>query len=136
VFVGTVTGTSDQDRTATVHVDEVWTGKRIPPDVIMRGSPDVGAAATSIDRHYQTGQRYLFVPASAAGPPYDDNSCTASREFTAAEAAIRPSSVIRYPAAPPAPPMLPLAALVLATIGAVIYVFFRGRSRRVSAAAA
>ena len=130
VFVGTVTATSDQDRTATVYVDEVWIGPRIPPEVIMRGSPDVGAAATSVDRHYHTGHQYLFVPASASGPPYEDNSCTATKDFSAADAANRPGSVIRYPAAPPGPPLIPLGAAVLAGLGAGLYAFLRLRDAR------
>ncbi|MHB8509926.1 MAG: hypothetical protein ACYDGR_14985 [Candidatus Dormibacteria bacterium] len=130
VFVGTVIGTSDQDRTATVHVDEVWTGQHLPPEVILRGTPDVGAAATSVDRHYQSGHQYLFVPASAAGPPYDDNSCTMTREFAQALALYRPATVIRY--APTTPtPILPLVAAAVVALGAVAYIFTRvhGRSR-------
>jgi len=130
IFVGTVTATADQDRTATVHVDEVWTGQRIPAEVILRGSPDVAAAATSVDRHYQKGRQYLFIPASASGPPYEDNSCSATSEFTATMAAKRPSSVIRYPAAPAAPPLLPLAAAAFALLGAALYVVYSVRRHR------
>lgn len=130
VFVGTVTGTADQDRTATVHVDEVWTGQHLPPEVILRGSPDAGAAATSVDRHYQGGRQYLFVPVSVSGPPYDDNACTMTRDFAADVAALRPTSVIRYPAAPAGPPLLPLAAVAVAIVGGGIYAISRIRTRR------
>ena len=130
VFVGTVTGTSNQDRVATVHVDEVWTAHHIPPEVILRGSPDINAAATSVDRHYKTGVRYLFVPASASGPPYDDNSCTMTREFAGDAAALRPPSVTTYPAAPAGPPLPLLAALASAIALAVAYAISQVRARR------
>ena len=72
VFVGTVTGTAHQDRTATVHMDDVWTCQHLPPEVILRGSPTRAAAATSVDRYYQRGHQYLFVPVSVSGPLDDD----------------------------------------------------------------
>jgi len=105
VFVGTVTATADQERTATVHVDELWKGPPLPAQVTLRGSPDTSAAATSVDRHYKEGLRYLFVPAGEAGPPFDDNSCTLTREFTADVKALRPASVRSYPPATPSPPL-------------------------------
>lgn len=129
-FVGTVTSTADQDRTATVHVDEVWTGQHLPPEVILRGSPDVGAAATSVDRHYHSGHQYLFVPATTSGPLYDDNSCTLTREFTSDVRALRPATVIRYPAAPGGPPLIPLAAVAAAFGGALVYAVSRVRIPR------
>ena len=129
VFVGTVTGTADQERTATVHVDEVWTGQRLQPEVTLHGSPDLSAAATSVDRHYQTGHQYLFAPASPSGPPYDDNSCTMTREFTAEAASLRPANIIRYPAAPPGSPVLLVAAVAVATAAGLLFVASRVRAR-------
>lgn len=129
VFVGTVTGTSDGDRTATVHVDELWRGPVLPAVVTLHGSPDVSAAATSVDRHYQNGRQYLFVPQAGGGSDFTDNSCSPTREFGSDLGPYRPASVRRYPPSPPGPPLLPLAVSGLILASAAI-VLVRRRARR------
>jgi hypothetical protein len=91
VFVGTVVYTSDQDRVARVKVESVWRGPALPAYVDVHGSPVSGPfTVSSIDRHYQSGTRYLFVPANA-NPPFDDNSCSLTQPYTADLGAYAPS---------------------------------------------
>jgi hypothetical protein len=91
VFVGTVLATSNNSRTATVLVDDVWRGTHVPQTVVVRGSPVAGNGATSVDRSFVKGLRYLFVPESTTGfSPFQDNICTATRRYTAALARYRP----------------------------------------------
>jgi hypothetical protein len=91
VFVGTVTSTSDRDRRATVRVETIWKGPDLPAVVEVFGSPVVGGgAATSVDRSYQVGVRYLFVPTND-GPPFQDNACTPTRPYTPEVAAYIPA---------------------------------------------
>jgi len=129
VFVGTVTGTSDGDRTATVHVDELWRGPSMAAKVTVHGSPDVSAVATSVDRHYQNGKQYRFIPASANGAAFDDNSCSATREFSSDLAAYRPADARRYPPALPGPPIVPIAAAGLVALSAAVAVLLVRRRR-------
>jgi hypothetical protein len=56
VFTGTVTATTFDGRQATVTTDDGRT-------VTVSGTPDLEAAATSVDRTYQTGARYEFPSA-------------------------------------------------------------------------
>ncbi len=82
VFAGTVMYTSDQDRVARVKVESIWRGPVLPAYVDLHGSPVSGPfTASSVDRHYQSGARYLFVPVNAS-PPFDDNSCSLTQLYT------------------------------------------------------
>ena len=90
VFVGTVIYTSDQDRVARVSVEAIWRGPSMPAYVYVHGSPVSGPfTATSVDRHYQSGHRYLFVPLNDH-MPFDDNSCSLTQPYTAELAALAP----------------------------------------------
>lgn len=131
VFVGTVTGTSDGDRTATVHVDELWRGPSLAAEVTVHGSPDASAAATSVDRRYQNGKQYLFIPASANGAVFDDNSCSPTREFSSDLTAYRPADARRYPPSPAGQPIIPIAAaaLVATAAGVMVILFCRRRTK-------
>ena len=90
VFVGTVISTSNNGRMARVRVESVWKGGPIPTTITVSGTPDPGAAATSVDRTYREGQRYLFVPTSATSP-FQDNQCTATQPYAAALDALKPA---------------------------------------------
>src|SRR5579859_291333 len=73
VFVGTVVYTSDDSRIAYVRVESIWKGPRLAQNVKVFGSPVAGAnTATSVDRRYQAGTRYLFVLSSAVEPLQDN----------------------------------------------------------------
>jgi hypothetical protein len=137
VFVGTVMYTSDQDRVARVKVEAIWRGPSLPAYVDLHGSPVSGPfTASSVDRHYQAGHRYLFVPVNDK-MPFDDNSCSLTQPFTADLAALAPRDA-RSPA--PAsfndyvqnftgqnPWVAPLLVLVLAVAATVAIVRLRRR---------
>ena len=90
-FVGTVTDLSNGGRVATVRVDDVWRGMHIPATVRVVGTPDLGAAATSVDRSYTSGAQYLFVPSGGGPETFMDNTCTLTQLYSAQVAALRPA---------------------------------------------
>ena len=96
-FVGTVVGTANNDRLARVKVESIWQGPVIPTLVTVSGSPAQESAATSVDRTYLVGQRYLFVPFTASSP-FQDNSCSATQIYSSQLDALKPAT-----AQPPAP---------------------------------
>lgn len=96
VFVGTVIFTSDNERAARVKVESIWRGPELPAYVDVHGSPVTGPGASSIDRMYTAGTRYLFVLFSA-DQPLQDNSCSGTQVYTAELAALAPASA-RSPA--------------------------------------
>jgi hypothetical protein len=98
VFVGTVVLTSDEDRVAHVRVESIWKGPTLSAYVDVHGSPVSELNVhSSVDRTYRAGERDLFVLFSDRAP-YQDNSCSATRPYTAEIAAFAPAD-----ARPPAP---------------------------------
>ena len=100
-FVGTVEATSNGNRVALVRVESVWRGPNLPTKVIVKGTPDEAAAATSVDRIFGPGTRYLFLPINFASP-FEDNSCTATQVYSSAIANLAPAD-----ARPPDPLLNP-----------------------------
>lgn len=97
VFVGTVVFTSDNDRVARVKVESIWRGPDLPAYVDVHGSPVSGpGAASSIDRKYSAGTRYLFVLFNAS-QPLQDNNCSGTQVYTSDLAAYAPADA-RSPA--------------------------------------
>ncbi len=92
VFVGTVTGVKNNDRTATVLVEEVWKGPDLLPFVEVVGGADDETTMSSIDRTYTTGTRYLFVLHLDQGR-FRDNACSSTQEWSPEVAAVRPSTI-------------------------------------------
>lgn len=90
VFVGTVLRTSNSDRTAVVRVEQVWHGPAISGEVQVLGGPEDGAAATSVDRTFQIGVTYLFVPTNTRAP-FRDNACTSTQPYTSDLDRFRPT---------------------------------------------
>jgi hypothetical protein len=88
VFVGTVTSASNGGRKATVQVEAIWYGPDLPAQVEVIGSPALNGA-TSIDRSFQPGVRYLFVPTNNQ-PPFQDNACSATQPYSPEMAAYAP----------------------------------------------
>lgn len=88
-FVGTVLSVSNGDRTAIVKVEQVWKGPALSGTVEVDGGPTDGSI-TSVDRTYQVGVRYLFVPVNGS-PPFQDNNCSATQPYTADLAQYRPA---------------------------------------------
>lgn len=92
VFVGTVTSVANGGRWATVRVDEVWKGPDQPAEVVVRGGPG-GNVASSVDRTYEVGTRYLFAAGISDGNLVD-NSCSATAPVDTIDlGAIRPANV-------------------------------------------
>ncbi len=91
MFVGMVASTSDGGRRARVRVESIWKGASLPAYVDVNGSQASGpTAATPIDRAFESGRRYLFVPFNDR-PPFQDNNCTATQPYTVGVAAYAPA---------------------------------------------
>lgn len=90
-FVGMVVSTSNGDRVARVRVESVWKGPAIPTLVTVSGAPDQGSAATSVDRSFAAGRRYLFVPSTSASP-FQDSSCSATQLYTDGMSLLKPAN--------------------------------------------
>jgi hypothetical protein len=95
VFVGTVTSTENGGRWATIAVKEVWRGPDQPPIVLVKGGP-AGNTATSVDRSFENGATYLFVPFLDGDGSLSDNSCSSTTLMSEAVAPLRPA-VTRTP---------------------------------------
>jgi hypothetical protein len=91
-FVGTVVETEHEGRTATFEVEEVWKGS-VGERAVVNGGPAVAEmeraeakgeiVATSVDRAYENGVRYLVVPFGARGKVFTDNACSSTQPYTA-----------------------------------------------------
>jgi hypothetical protein len=130
VFVGTVEGVANSGRTATFAVDEVWRGPDLPAKVIVRGGPE-GNGATSVDRTWEAGGRYLVFTSTADGR-LSDNACSNTQLWSEELTALRPSDV-RQPSDAAevggtgvSGPLLALVAAI-GLIGVVRFVAFRSR---------
>lgn len=99
VVVGTVTSARSQDRVATVRVEERWKGD-VGPTFEVFGGPAVDGMATSVDRTYEVGGRYLLFarePAAHGDPAtfggrYEDSGCSTTQAWTDALAQFRPAT--------------------------------------------
>jgi len=90
VFVGTVTETTNQDRWASVAVEEVWRGPDLPEAVVVKGGTG-GDAISSVDRSYQAGTKYLFFPYPDEQGNLADNICTNTVEWSPDLGQLRPA---------------------------------------------
>ena len=132
VFVGTVIGLSNADRTALVSVEEIWHGPELDATVTVHGGPDDLGTFTSVDRTYVAGGRYLFAVMSSEGSLRDDG-CSATREWPPDLADRRPTDFSRPTATnqPDGPGPLPLTAIIVGSavliIAAVSLLAFRTR---------
>ena len=102
VFVGTVVDLTNNDRTAAFKVDEIWKGEVDAMVTVVGGAvgPNV---ASSVDRTYVLGTRYLVFPHPASGR-LTDSSCSLTQPYTDDLAAFRPDD-----ARPPDLPAEPVA---------------------------
>lgn len=94
IFVGTVTALTNEDRWATVAVEDVWKGENIPAVLEVRAGPADPPgpmhAASSVDRTFRDGARYIFFPYGHP-PRFRDSSCSATQIYTDRLAGFRPS---------------------------------------------
>ncbi len=134
VFVGTVASTANQGTWATVTVEEIWKGPDQPASVLVKGGPG-GGAATSVDRTFEIGVKYVFFP-SGATPDLTDNACTSTTPWSDGLVALRPSDAHAPAAAPQAESgfdfggMLAPVAVALIVAGVLLAVGLVARSRR------
>ena len=133
VFVGTAEALADNDRSATFTVEEQGLGVDLPATVQVEGGTGDPTSATSVDRHYRLGARYL-VSALLSDGRLTDNACSGTREWSEELAALRPAEV-RVPAAEPAassgaiPGLVGIVAVLLVA-GAAALAFGSGSRRR------
>ena len=89
VFVGTVAELRFDDRFAVFDVEDVWKGD-LPDRVEVNGGPSIVdlesagdgvSVATSVDRTYRLGERYLVVSHGLDQDVLADNACSATREY-------------------------------------------------------
>jgi len=90
VFIGVVTDISNNDRTVTMQVEEVWKGPALPETVVVNGGPADSSSFTSVDRTYESGT-YVVFPVNTS-PPFKDNACTLTQKTSAALDVINPTS--------------------------------------------
>jgi hypothetical protein len=99
----------------------VWKGKSVAEVVQVVGTPELSAAATSLDCSYAAGQQYLFIPTSGSMAQFQDNNCTLTQTYSASLSGLRPANA---PGTPKGAggfefPILPVVA-GLATIPLVV----------------
>lgn len=90
VFVGTVVGVRDQQRTASFEVHDVWKGPEMDRQVVVQGGPGDPNTATSVDRSWHMGHRYLVIPYIEGGR-LADSICSPTRVWEDRFAAARPA---------------------------------------------
>jgi hypothetical protein len=92
VFVGRVVSTTNLARTARVRVEQVWKGAPVSDRVTVKGGPEGERVHSSIERLFNTGVRYLFVPTRDGGQ-FRDNACSGTVEYSGALAQFAPETV-------------------------------------------
>ncbi len=98
VFVGETTATSNEDRTATVEVSEIWKGEVPEGSFEVVGGAEGANAASSVDRAYEVGITYLFVLYEPMkGGRFRDNSCSATAPYKDRFDKLRPASAREVP---------------------------------------
>jgi hypothetical protein len=99
VFVGTVESTEHGGLTATFRVHEVWKGE-VGRTAVVHGGPGITpledaarkglGVASSVDRTYTAGTRYLVVSHDQAEGVLRDNICSSTQTYTDELASSRP----------------------------------------------
>lgn len=112
VFVGTVIGVENNARWAKVSVEEIWIGPDQAAEVIVRGGSEDAGTASSVDRQYEVGIRYLFAVMVVDGT-LQDNACSGTTPVEVIDLdSMRPADSRVPGAAPEAPdPGLDLGGL-------------------------
>lgn len=130
VFAGDVLSTSNGGRVAEVRVVDVWSGPDLPPRVVVVGGETGRGVASSVDREYLAGRRYVFFVHRGEDGALHDNACTPTSLLAARSALDPPGVRAPQPDAPepndprggvPAGPVTVAAALVVAASGALLW---------------
>lgn len=98
VFVGIVRDVTNGDRWASVEVTDVWKGDVGSLVVVQAGPKDPPGpmgAASSVDRTYEKGETYLFVPHSGRGIEFQDSICSATKVYRDELDRFRPAGAFR-----------------------------------------
>ena len=136
VFVGTVVKLENDNRWATVLVNERWqNADGLPDTVLVHGGPGPGIVS-STERGYTQG-RYLF-DVTNLGPYLEDTSCSATSLWSDDLARYRPSNVVQTSSSSGSPldalnssDVVLAAGLVLALLVAVVtYILILRRRKR------
>jgi len=136
LFVGTVVNLENDNRWATVLVNERWQNADGLADTVeVRGGPAPGIVS-STERGYTQG-RYLF-DVTNLGPYLEDTSCSATTQWSEDLARYRPSNVAQTSSSSGSPldalnssDLILAAALVLALLVAVVtYILILRRRKR------
>lgn len=94
-FVGTATEVTNRGRTATFEVDEVWArptdGATVGSQVVVHGGPDEPNSASSVERTFETGVRYLVFPHVEDGR-FTDDICTPTTTWSEELGDARPAT--------------------------------------------
>ena len=93
-FVGTVLEATNRNRDASVRVESIWLGPRLPEQVEVTGGPSDANVVSSVDRTWEAGEQYLFVLDDPA-PPFKDDACSATTAYTPAVARLEPEGAIK-----------------------------------------
>lgn len=97
VFIGSVTSTTNADRWATVEVEEIWKGDGLDPVIEIKAGPadppGPMMAASSNERTFKEGVRYLFFPYRKQSGTFSDSSCSNTTRWTADLERFRPPGV-------------------------------------------
>lgn len=100
VFVGTVDSADDTGRIANVLVESVWKGE-VDEHVQVKGGSGNPQLISSVDRGFDVGTRYLFVPFKGNGQVFEDNACSATQEWTRKVERQRPEGAVAVSGPPP-----------------------------------
>lgn len=97
VFVGTVREVTNSDRWATVEVTEVWKGD-VEAQVEVKAGPEDPAGpmgvASSVDRTYDAGKTYLFLPHAGSRNEFKDSICSRTTVYREDLARFRPAGAL------------------------------------------
>jgi hypothetical protein len=130
IFVGTVTAVTNGSRWATVAIEDVWKGRDVPSAVEVHAGPADPPgplqSASSVDRTYREGKRYIFFPYGKA-PTFKDSSCSATQRYEKTLEGFRPANAPGPPdseAPPEDSELTPFVPLLLAALlaGSVAWV--------------
>jgi hypothetical protein len=106
VFVGEVVSVRSAGRWATVAVEAVWKGDVEDVVEVRSGAFDAPGglvSESSVDRSYDEGGTYVFVPFGGGGDVFEDNSCTRTTPYRTALEAHRPGPARTPEPASPTP---------------------------------
>ena len=117
-----------------MKVESIWRGRDMLTYVHVVGTPEPQAQATSVDRAYEAGKRYLFVPINDRSP-FQDNTCTATQLYTPALAAQAPADARAPepggdPGTPSVTTLLPWIAIGVVVMAAAGVIIWRRRRHR------